>query len=227
MAPPGALEELVDFADSHQGIGIIGPRLRDGRGRIQVSYRQKPTVSALLHRTILFRWTGLFRRRYLHCRRRHFDPHTTRQVEVLMGAAMFLPRQIFTDAGMWDEDYTFGGEDMDLCYRIGRRFPVIYHPSIEIVHYGRASTRQHVRFASANIPAGFVRYLRKTSASPLGLLLYKTVATLDAPLQILSNGFQFLYRRLLGRPEKARKSLLALKSFWHFLAHGLVEFWKA
>src|SRR2546430_5179729 len=184
IVPPGSLEELVDFADAHPGVGIIGPRLRDGKGKVQVSFRQRLSVSALLHRTILFRWTGLFRREYYRCRRQHFDSNTTQKVEVLMGAAMLLSRQLFFDSGMWDEDYIFGGEDMDLCYRIGRRLPIVYHPGIEIIHYGRASTRQHFRFASKKIPAGFVRYLRKTGTPRLNLLLFKVVATLDAPLQM-------------------------------------------
>jgi GT2 family glycosyltransferase len=227
VMPPGALEELVDFADAHPGIGILGPRLRDGKGKVQVSFRQKLTVGALLHRTILLRWTGLFRRQYYDCRRQHFDPDTTQPVEVLMGAALLLPRHVFIDSGMWDEDYTFGGEDMDLCDRVGRRWPVVYHPAVEILHYGRASTRQHTRFASTQIPAGFVRYLRKTGTSPVVLLIYKSLVTIDAPLQIFANGCQFLTRYLLGHPEKAQKSWLAVKSSWHFLAHGLVEFWKS
>jgi GT2 family glycosyltransferase len=227
VVSPGALEELVDFADAHPAIGIIGPRLRDAKGKVQVSFRQRLTVSALLHRTILLRWTGLFRRQYYGCRRQHFDPNSTQRVEVLMGAAMLLPRQVFFDSGMWDEDYTFGGEDMDLCYRVGRHLPIIYYPQVEIIHYGRASTRQHLRFASRKIPTGFVRYLRKTGTPRFNLLLYKAVATLDAPLQMLTNGCQFLHRRLLDRKEKARRSLLAFKSSWHFLTQGLIEFWRA
>lgn len=227
IVPPGALEELVDFADANPGIGIVGPRLRDSQGRIQVSYRQKLTVAALLHRTVLFRWTGFFRRSYYQCRRQSFDPESTQVVPVLMGAAMLLPRQVFMDSGMWDEDYVFGGEDMDLCHRISCRRPVIYHPGIEIVHFGRAATRQHVAFASTTIPAGFVRYLRKTGASRVKLLSYKCVATIDGPLQLLANGCQFLYRRLKCQPEKARKSWLAFKCSWQFLSHGLIEFWRA
>jgi GT2 family glycosyltransferase len=227
LVPPGVLEELVDYADAHPGIGILGPRLRDGRGKIQVSCRQRLTVGALLHRTMLFRWTGLFRRRYLRSRRTHFDPNTTRPVEVLMGAAMLLPRKVFLDCGMWDEGYAFGGEDMDLCHRVGREFTVVYHPRIEIIHFGRASTRQNVRFASSQIPAGFVRYLRKIGTSPTKLLLFKFAVMLDAPLQLLANAWQFTYRWFLSRPEKAAKSWLAVESSWHFLALGLTEFWKA
>jgi GT2 family glycosyltransferase len=227
IVPPGALEELVDYADAHPEIGILGPKLRDARGKIQVSYRQRLTAAALLHRTILFRWTGLFRRRYVHSRRQPFDPDTARPVEVLMGAAMLLPRKVFLDSGMWDEGYSFGGEDMDLCYRVSRRFPVIYHPGIEIIHFGRASTRQHVRFASSKIPAGFVRYLRRTGTTTLELLVYKGVVTLDAPLQLLANAMRLIYRRFLSDSEKARKSWLAVKYSWYFLARGLIEFWKA
>ncbi len=227
LVPAGALKELVHYADAHPDFGILGPKLRDPRGTIQVSYRQVITVPALLHRTTLFRWTGLFRRPYLQCRRQFFDPDSTREVEVLMGAAMLLPRRVFFDAGMWDEGYTFGGEDMDLCYRVGRSLPVIYHPGIEIIHHGRASTRQHPRFAATNIPAGFVRFLRKTNTSRLGLLVYKCVVTIDGPLQMLANGWQFLFRRFFGQAGKARKSLRAFKSSWYFLANGLWEFWKA
>jgi GT2 family glycosyltransferase len=227
IVPSGALEDLVDYADAHPRIGILGPRLRDSQGRIQISYRQRLTVGALLHRTLLFRWTGLFRRIYLRCRRQDFDPKTTQRVEVLMGAAMLVPRQVFMDSGMWDEDYVFGGEDMDLCSRVNRRWPVVYHPEIEIVHYGRAATRQNTRFSSTKIPAGFIRYLRKFDTSPWKLGLYKCIATIDSPVQLLSNASQFLFRKLCGHSEKAHKSLRAVKSSWHFLAHGLLEFWRA
>jgi GT2 family glycosyltransferase len=227
VVPPGTLEELVHYADTNPGFGILGPRLQDPLGKIQTSYRNTITMPALLHRTVLFRWTGLFRRSYLWCRRESFDPESTREVEVLMGAAMLLPRRVFFDAGMWDEAYTFGGEDMDLCFRVRRSLPVIYHPNIEIIHHGRASTRQHLPFASCNIPAGFVRFLRKTGASPISLLVYKCALTLDGPLKMMSNSCQFLWRRFLGQPQKARKSLLAFKSSWYFLARGLLEFWKA
>src|SRR5205085_3445579 len=64
VVPPGALRELLDYAETHPEAGVVGPRLCDGRGRTQVSCRLRPTVGALLHRTALLRWTGLFRRAY-------------------------------------------------------------------------------------------------------------------------------------------------------------------
>jgi GT2 family glycosyltransferase len=227
VVPDGTLRRLVEYAAGHPEVGLVGPRLRDGQGQTQVSYRQKPTLRTLLHRTALLRWTGLLRTRYRRYRRQEFDPETTRPVDTLMGAAMFLPREAFFECGRWDEEFTFGGEDLDLSLRVGRRRRVVYHPLVEVTHYGRVSTRLHIGYASTHMAIGFVRYLRKSGCPPAGVLLYKAVVTVDAPLQWLLKAGQVLWRRLRGKPHKAEKSRLALRGLSHFLRHGLGEFWRA
>jgi GT2 family glycosyltransferase len=227
VVPPGALRRLVDYAEAHPGAGIIGPRLRDGQGKLQVSYRLRPTVATLLHRTSLLRWTGLLRRGYRRYRRQEFDPDTTRPVEVLMGAAMLVPRRIFFKCGGWDDEFTFGGEDLDISARVGRYYPLVYHPAVEIIHYGRVSTRQHIGFASCNMTIGFARYLRKCGYSRPALLGYKLVVTLDAPIQLVGKALQYVWRRAWGRRHKAEKSLLALRGLGYFLTKGLIPFWRA
>jgi N-acetylglucosaminyl-diphospho-decaprenol L-rhamnosyltransferase len=226
VVPAASLHRLVEYAEAHPEIGMIGPRLRDGQGQVQVSYRQRPTTATLLHRTTLLRWTGLLRGAYRSYRRREFDPETTRPVEVLMGAAMFLPREVFVQCGGWDEDFTFGGEDLDLSLRVSMTRPVVYHPRVEITHYGRVSTRQHIGYASTHMMIGFARYLRKSGCSRGSLLAYKVVVSLDAPVQLAVKCVQYLWRRLRGRQEKAEKSLLALRGLAHFLTHGLLAFWR-
>src|SRR5262249_10192492 len=93
-APPLALSRLVAFADAPPQAGMIGPRLRDGEGRLQISYRRKPALKAMLHRAALLRWTGLFRRAYDEYRRDGFEPEGVRRVDVLMGAAVLMPRTV-------------------------------------------------------------------------------------------------------------------------------------
>jgi GT2 family glycosyltransferase len=227
VVPAGALGPLVDFLEAHPDVGLLGPRLRDPGGRTQVSYRQLPTLAALLHRTYLFRWTGLFRFAYRSYRREHFDPSRTQRVPVLMGAAVLVPRRVFQECGGWDEDYTFGGEDIDLSARVGRRYAVVYHPQIEITHHGRVSTRLNASYSLPNVAVGYVRYLRKSGASPGALLLYKLAITLDTPLHLGVKTLQYVIRRLRGRPRSAEKSLLAARGLWHFLRRCLTTFWKA
>lgn len=227
IVPSGALEGLVDYALAHPRAGIVGPRLREPGGRIQVSYRLRPTVPVLLHRTSLMRWTGIFRRAYQNCRRQACPGEQTAEVEVLMGAAMLIPRDVFEAVGGWDEDFTFGGEDIDLSSRIGLEHQVVYHPDVEIVHFGRSSTRQHIGYAVAHTNAGFLRFLRKSGANRRALLAYKIVVTCDLPVQIAIRSCQFAFRRLTGDPGKARQTALSLRGLVYFLCRGLPEFWRA
>jgi GT2 family glycosyltransferase len=227
VVPPGALRRLVAFARAHPEAGLIGPLLRDAAGRPQASCRGRPTVGALLHRTCLFRWTGLFRRAYRRCRARGGDFATTRPAEVLMGAALLAPRAAFVACGGWDEDFTFGGEDVELCTRVGRRFAVLYHPAVEVVHHGRASSRRHVGYAYIHTVVGGVRALRKAGAGRAALWLYKAALTLDAPLQWLRRVARYAWRRALGRRAAAERSMPAARDAAAFLTFGIAELWRA
>jgi GT2 family glycosyltransferase len=227
VVPPGTLGRLVAFADDHPRVGMIGPRLRGGDGRFQASYRPRPTLAALLYRTHLFRLTGLCRRAYHRYRREQFDPHHQRAVETLMGAALLLPRRVFDECGPWDEDFTFGGEDLHFSTCVGRRYPLVFLPEVEIVHYGGVSTRQHSSYAAAARAAGYLQFLRKSGYSRAALLVYKLAVTLDMPLQLALRGGEYLSRRMRGRLAAAQKSLMAWRGAWHFLVHGMVTFWRA
>jgi GT2 family glycosyltransferase len=226
LIPQETLHQLLEFAQANPEAGVIGPRLCDASGRTQVSYRLEPTLGTLLHRTALLRWTGLLRTAYRRYRRNDFHTEWTRPVEVLMGAAMFIPRETFFRVGGWDEEFTFGGEDIDLSTRIRQMGQVIYHPDVEIVHYGRISTRQHIGFASSHMNIGFLRFLRKNGSSEFALFFYKLVVTLDLPVQIVAKCAQYGLRRLLGQSTKAAKTKLALRGLAHFLRHGMAAFWR-
>src|SRR5262249_48024057 len=125
VVPPGTLRTLVQFLDAHPEAGLVGPRLRGADGKGQVSCRPRPTIATFLHRTLLLGWTGLWRGQYRRFRR-DFDPNMTRCVDVLMGAAVIAPRERFLAWGGWDEDFTFGGEDLELSYRINQHAPVLF-----------------------------------------------------------------------------------------------------
>src|SRR5207245_4049488 len=99
-----------------------------------------------------------------------------------MGAALFVRRAVFDECGPWDEDYVFGGEDMELCRRVNARHRVVYLASVEVLHHGRASTRQQIGYFTVQFQRGIVRYLRKSEIGRLALGAYKLLVTLDAPV---------------------------------------------
>ncbi len=224
---PGTLRGLLDYARMHPEAGIIGPRLRDEHGRPQLSCRATPTLEALLHRITWLRWLGVFRGSYRRYRGRNAGAGSApRPTEILMGAAMFMPRAVFRACGAWDEEYTFGGEDIDLCARVGRRYRVIYHPELEIVHFGRVSSRQHIGFSYSHTVIGLTRFLRKHGCSSAGLMFYKLALMLDAPLRWFGHAARYAWRRLRRQPLRAAKSRLVMRALEHFLMHGLPELWR-
>jgi N-acetylglucosaminyl-diphospho-decaprenol L-rhamnosyltransferase len=227
IVPPGTVRGLLDYAEAHPEAGLIGPQLRDKQGKPQLSCRSCPSLGALLHRITWLRWTGLFRRAYRHYRGRDGrNAAAPRSAEVLMGAAMFLSRAAFRAAGAWDEDYVFGGEDIDLCERVGQRYRVVYHPGLEILHLGRVSSRQHIGFSYLHTVVGVTRFLRKRGCSRFGLLFYKLALTLDAPLRWFGHAVRYGWRRLRGQSRGAAKSRLVMRALEHFLMHGLALLWR-
>jgi N-acetylglucosaminyl-diphospho-decaprenol L-rhamnosyltransferase len=199
VVPRGELRRLIRFARAHPEAGLIGPLLRDGKGSPQISFRARPTVTALLHRTCLLRWTGLFRQAYRVYRSRGQDFTSTRPVEVLMGAALLMRRKDFREAGRWDESFVFGGEDIDLCMRVAKSKTVLYCPSLEITHFA--------------------------GVSRTALACFKLIKTLDTPLQAACHCIEYVWRRARGKPSASR-SLLCLRADLAFLKK-VPEFWRA
>jgi GT2 family glycosyltransferase len=225
LVPPESLGELIEEFQRRPEAGILSPRLRDGQGQVQGSCRRFPTIPALLHRTWLFRWTALFRA--AHRRYRHRDAgQNPRTVDVVMGAALMIRRDCFLESGGWDESFTFGGEDIDLCARIGRKYTVVYYPDVEVIHYGRVSTRRRIGFVHTQTVIGIARFLRKSGTSPAMLFLYKLAITLDAPVHWLRHLVQYAWRRLRGKKNAAQRSWLVARAVGHFLCRGLCDFWR-
>lgn len=226
VVEPYTLQMLRDYAVEHPEVGVVGPRLRDGKGHIQSSSRAAPTIGALLHKTILFRWTGLFKRAYKKYRGRNSQTEKPTSTEVLMGAALFVPRQLFDEIGGWSEEHTFGGEDIELCTRIRQSHQVVHLPQVEVTHFGRVSSRQNIGYAYRNTFIGIAQCLRQNGSSSLAIFGYKVVVTLDAPLRCLALLGQYTFRKLQRKDKSASQSLLALKGVASFLLRGLFKFWQ-
>jgi GT2 family glycosyltransferase len=225
LVPRGTLRRLLRFARAQPEVGVIGPMLRDQTGAPQASYRPRPTLRALLHYPAILRWTGLFREAYQHYRGRDCTFYRTRPVEVLMGAALLMRQRDFWAYGPWDEGFTFGGEDIDLCIRVGRHKPVVYYPAVAITHCGRESSRQNLTYAHPHTLIGLTRFLRKDGAPRSGLFLFKAAMTLDAPIKAIWHGLQFLLRRLFRKRDAALRSQLCLAADLAFV-RSLPSFWR-
>ncbi|MCE9564110.1 MAG: glycosyltransferase family 2 protein [Planctomycetes bacterium] len=225
--PAHTLRRLLDHAQANPKVGMFGPRLRESSGNVQISYRRRPTLPALLHKLSVIRWTGLFRKAHADYRRGSFNPEGVRQVEVLMGSAVFVSRDVFEEVGRWDERYRFGVEDIDLSTQVSLTRPVVYAGDVEVVHHGRASSRENVGYVAPSVTTGYVQYFRKSGVGSWVLFWYKLAVTLNAPIQLIEKAFEAAARRLAGQRKDAGRSWATVRGVWAFLRHELVRFWRA
>jgi hypothetical protein len=133
---------MAQYLRDHPEVGILGPRIQDDDGSLQLSCRRFPTFSVVFfNRYSLL--TRLFPRnpfstRYLMT---DFDHSRTGAVDWLSLACWMAPRRLFDEVGFLDEGYFLYNEDVDFCQRVhraGRK--VVYFPGVSVVHHIGGST---------------------------------------------------------------------------------------
>ncbi|MBA4186819.1 MAG: glycosyltransferase family 2 protein [Planctomycetaceae bacterium] len=225
--PAQTLRRLLDHARANPAAGMFGPLLREADGSVQISYRRRPTLPALLHKLSVVRWTGLFRQAHANYRRGSFHPEGVRPVEVLMGSAVFVSRDVFEEVGGWDERYRFGVEDIDLSTQVGRKRAVVFAGDVEIVHHGRASSRDNIGYVASSVTTGYVQYFRKSGVRPWTLFWYKLAVTLNAPIYVVEKSVEAAARWATNQPREAKRSWATVRGLTSFLRYELVRFWRA
>lgn len=137
--PPGWWQPLLDFMNSHPGVGACQPKI--------LSYKEK----------LKFEYAGaagglLDKYGYPYCRGRLFDrveydlgQYDTGPADIAWasGACLMVRREVYLDAGGLDELFFAHMEEIDLCCRIhnlGYRVCVV--PESHVYHLGGASLAQ-------------------------------------------------------------------------------------
>jgi hypothetical protein len=143
LVPPGAMTQLLAFADARPEAGVVGPKLVYGDGRLQHSCRCFPTITAAVFRNT---WLGrLFpgaqaSRSYLM---EDWDHEEERDVDWVSGACMLIRREAYEQVGTLDTGFFWGSEDVDYCWRMHKAgWKVLYTPRPVITHLVGRSTDQ-------------------------------------------------------------------------------------
>jgi len=140
----GCLESLVRFLDEHPRAGMVAGRLENEDGSVQFRY-YPVTLPSLASLTADLLWLNrLWPRGHLGRgrRARQWDPSQPSRMEQIPGACMLVRRELFASTGLFDEDYSFLYEDVDLCARACRAsWELWYWPEARLMHRAAASTK--------------------------------------------------------------------------------------
>jgi len=134
----GVLDALLEVANSHPEVGVIGPQLLNMDKSVQESWSSFPSfASELLGRN--------FRNRTpVENVAQTFD------VDWVGGACILVRVKTINEVGKLDPEYFFYSEEMDWCFRIKQKnWKVWYLAAVQIYHLGggssdRASLKQLV-----------------------------------------------------------------------------------
>lgn len=143
----GAIDRTVAFADARPGIGGVGCQVFEDERTIQRTCFRFPSalnaflsvsqLAALLPRSRFFgrEWMGWW------------DRTTEREVDVISGMYLLVPRAVVEELGALDDAYFVYAEEADWCYRMSRAgYPRIFTPCARIIH--REGGAQSTRLAS-------------------------------------------------------------------------------
>jgi hypothetical protein len=196
-----ALSPMVAYCRQNPSVGLLGPKLLNSDGSLQLSCRRFPS-----HMTSLFNRQSIltrlfpgnpFSRRYLMTDWAHdrIEP-----VDWLSGACVMLRREMVERIGAMDEGYFMYIEDVDLCYRAHQAgYEVVYFPQVAVTHHIGRSTETMPNRSIVQWHRSMWRYYRKHMRGNflLDVLTLAGIAARCLYQLVLQNG-----RRLVTRARR-------------------------
>jgi N-acetylglucosaminyl-diphospho-decaprenol L-rhamnosyltransferase len=190
---PGAVDELVRFAEARAAAGAVGPRLLWPDGRLQRSCRRFPTVFRLATEYLYLRKLAPHSRILNGFYYGEFAHDERRRVDWVTGACLLVRRELFEQLGGFDESFFLYSEEVDLLYRARQLgAETWYDPAAEVEHEwggtaGRTSAltleeqaRSHVRYFDKHASQTTAKRARSVLLTGLRLRGRRSAAYRDA-----------------------------------------------
>jgi N-acetylglucosaminyl-diphospho-decaprenol L-rhamnosyltransferase len=173
-------DNLEAFFGEAPKVGIVGPRILDSEGELQLSARREiSALSGFLGRTSLL--TRLFPKSSFV--KSQFPAVTEAShpspVDWVSGACMAIRRETLRNVGLLDERFFMYFEDADLCRRARAAGWLVYYlPHVEITHQTGASSRSKPKAVWLLHKSAFLYHRKHGAHGPLNVLSAAVLAGL-------------------------------------------------
>jgi hypothetical protein len=167
VVPPGCLDHMVAFLDTHPEVGLLGPKMLSPEGGHGASVMRLPTVGNTLCCALglhkVFPASSLLGGFSMDA----YPYDKTETVEVLTGWFWMVPRQALEKVGGLDEQFFMYGEDIDWCHRFrDAGWRVVFYPEAAALHYGAASSKAAPKRFYVEMRRANLQYFRKHHGIP-------------------------------------------------------------
>lgn len=208
----GALDKLLDYAEAHQGerIGILTCKLLNGDGSLQKSVNRFYSFWRSFFENRFF--AGLLEKLNLQgdTFMSYWDHSERREIDWAFGAVMLFSKELMDEIGMLDDRFFIYAEEMDYFMRARKAgYHSWFLPEIEIVHYGKSSSRQRRAAMFIQNYKSFYLFLKKHYGGP-GYWVYR----LRACVYLLGWYLFFLLRK--DEESRVQRGVYRETLQWHF-----------
>lgn len=172
----GSLGIMLQALDSDPKMGAVGPRFLNPDGSLQRGFtnRRFPHVRGMLCHTLILEELlerSELTRDVLTLAR---DPDHSGETDHLAGACLLIRREALDGVGLFDEQFQFWFEDVDLCLRLKRAgWRLLYLAEARVTHYGSASSRRRSQAERDAMYFHSAKYFGKKHFSPTSYRLLR------------------------------------------------------
>jgi GT2 family glycosyltransferase len=171
----GAVDRMVAAAEQIPDLGALGCRILNPDGSLQHSCFKFPTLSTELFEAA-FPYTVVFGRSPLRSKMYWWNHDEPRQVDIVVGCCMLVPRSVVERVGAFDPDFFVYSEEHDWCKRMSDAgLRNMFTPDAEMVHFGgQTSKRMSLRMALVQLDSRtkyFLKHHGPVQTSLLRLIL--------------------------------------------------------
>lgn len=132
------LPHLIEIMQQDPTIGIVGPKLLNPDGSLQLSVSPALSIAGEYQarnqaKSYNLRNKTLFSQKF----------KDIQEVDIVVGAAFFIRKALFDSIGSFDENFFMYFEESDLCRRVQNNgWKIFYTPKVSLIHFKGYSSQQ-------------------------------------------------------------------------------------
>lgn len=203
---------IFNLFNSDNQIGIIAPKQQVRKPFFDFSAGFNPNI---FYELLNLFGVGVFFEGFLMNTLTKFSSRNFIKVDWILGAAIFIKKNLFEEINGFDRDYFMFFEELDLCKRVAKKgYKIIYYYSIKINHIGSVSGKKNYFLYTVRTYASKKLFFEKHFNFPL-----KQILILLLYLQLFSQIFIWM----LLSPISKEKSKQKIQSFVYLIKHNLIN----
>ncbi len=138
-----ALEKMFQFMEENPEVALVGPKLKNPDGSIQMSCMRFPHILTPFYRRTFLGRFEFARKEVDSYLMKDFDHHSTIKVDWILGACEMVRRSAILKAGEMDEDLFLYFGDVAWCKQFWLNgFSVYYLADCDVIHYHKRESAE-------------------------------------------------------------------------------------